>query len=170
MIIHQTFDVLVFLGGLLNYQIAERWPIEKIRSCSWLANQNFTKEFDSFPSNLSNYSPSLSKTKSAKTSLEYQAYSKLEELGITSEVLRAMDKNSNNNRDNINGTYRIIFHRLQKQSNSLERNDSYDNRIKEDLSSSRGRSISFNGETGGRKNKQHLNNSSLAHTKVCIIL
>ncbi len=89
------------------------------------------------------------------SSFEYEAHSKLEDLGITSELLRKTTKNSNNkflsNRDSINGTYRIILHRLQKQSNPVERDDLYDKTGNEDLSASWGRSMSVSGETGERK-------------------
>jgi hypothetical protein len=150
------------LDGLLNPQVTERWSIEKIRSCSWLVGQSFTKEFDPFPSNLSHYSISKNENRSSKLSLEEQAHLKLQELGIT--------PNSDNNRDDINGTYRIIFHRLQKQSNPLEHDDSYDKRMKEDFSSSWDRSISLNNETGERKTKHHPTDSHIQNTKVCTIL
>jgi serine/threonine-protein kinase NIM1 len=169
-IIRKFFLFYGFLGGLLNPKVAERWSIEKIRSCSWLKNQIFNKEFDSFSSNLNNYSPSVTKTKPVRTSLEYQAHVKLEELGITSELSQTMNINSDKIRNNINGTYRIILHRLQKQSTSLERDNSYDKNLKDDIYSSYNRSISLNSDTGGRKTKQHLENSRVSHTKVCTIL
>jgi hypothetical protein len=162
--------MLYVLDGLLNYEILERWSIEKIRSCSWLSRENFIKEFEPFPSNLSNYSSSVNSIKPTKPSLEQRAHLRLEELGITSELFQITSENSDNNRDNINGTYRIIFHRLQKQSNPLERDDSYDKRIKEDLSSSWERSMSLNNDAGGRKTKPHVNQSPEQQTKVCIIL
>ena len=89
------------------------------------------------------------------SSFEYEAHSKLEDLGITSELLQKTTKNSANkflsNRDSINGTYRIILHRLQKQSNPIERDDLYDKTNNEDLSTSWGRSMSVSGEPGGRR-------------------
>jgi hypothetical protein len=144
--------------------------MEKIRSCSWLVNQHFTKEFDPFPSNLSNYSTRRHENKSTKLSLEDQAHLKLQELGITPEISQITNTESDNNHDNINGTYRIIFHRLQKQSNSLERDDSYDKRMKEDFPSSWDRSISLSNEIGERKPKYYPTNSHVQNTKVCTIL
>ena len=89
------------------------------------------------------------------SSFESEAHSKLEDLGITSELLQTTTKNSNNkflsNRDSINGTYRIILHRLQKQSNPIERDDLYDRAVNEDLSASWGRSMSVSGEPSERR-------------------
>ena len=65
-------------------------------------------------------------------------------------------RNSNNkvlsNRDSINGTYRIILHRLQKQSNPIERDDLYDKAVNEDMAAPWGRSMSVSGEPGERQN------------------
>ena len=85
-----------------------------------------------------------------RTSLKYEAHLKLEDLGITTELLKETQKNSNNNilsnRDSINGIYRIILHRLQKQSNSIERDDSYGKTVNEDLWTSWPHSTSVSGE------------------------
>jgi hypothetical protein len=163
--------LFVFKDGLLNYETSERWSIEKIRSCSWLAHENFPKEFYSFSSNLR--SPSSSEI----SSFEYETHLRLKELGITPELLQTNDENSDNeslsNRDHINGTYRILLHRSQKQSNSLERDELYDKRKNEDIPPSWSRSMSLNGEANGQKIKQRLNNSfhAVPHsTKVCVIL
>ncbi|CAF3834210.1 unnamed protein product [Adineta steineri] len=169
--------------GLLSYEKLERWSIDKIRSCPWLSRENFPEEFQPFALNLSYDWIPLSKTKtqssiSARTSFEYETHSKLEELGITSDILKLIrpkdsDEKYLSNRDSINGTYRIILHRLQKQSNSLERDLVYDRGISEDVSAPRGRSMSVNIETNPRKNKQNITNSFHTHsekTKMCIIL
>ncbi|CAF4705300.1 unnamed protein product, partial [Rotaria sp. Silwood1] len=154
--------------GLLHPEAVQRWSIEQIRSCSWLSNQNFPNELEPLPLNLTNFWTSvnkdLSKNQSTNStpdsipptsSFEYEAHSKLEDLGITSELLERTTKNSNNkfisNRDSINGTYRIILHRLQKQSNPIERDDLYGKTINEDLTTSWGRSMSVTGEPGGRR-------------------
>jgi hypothetical protein len=147
---------------MLNYQISDRWSMEKIRSCSWLAGQTFNKEFDPFPTNLNYYPTSRNENRSTKLSLEEQTHIKLRELGITSS--------SDNNNDNIIGTYRIIFHRLQKQLNPLERDDTYDKRMKEEFPPSWDRSISLNHEADGRKTKYIPPNPHMQQTKVCTIL
>jgi hypothetical protein len=163
--------------------------------------------------NLTNFWTSVNKNETtdgtsdllpATSSFENEAHSKLEDLGITSELLQTTTtaKNATNqvrsNRDSINGTYRIILHRLQKQSTPIERDDLYDKTVNEDLSTSWGRSMSVSGEPGGRrgsfgkpisvsyggtsaKPKRNLNNThqsrqqqqqNNAHqpTKVCTIL
>jgi hypothetical protein len=156
------------LGGLLHPEAVQRWSIEQLRSCAWLANQNFPDELEPLPLNLTNYWTSvnkdLCKTETSNStsdslpttsSFEYEAHSKLEDLGITSELLQTTTKNSNNkflsNRDCINGTYRIILHRLQKQSNPIERDDLYDKSNNDDLSASWGRSMSVSGDPSGRR-------------------
>lgn len=204
----------MFLGGLLHPEATHRWSIEQIRTCSWLTNQNFPKEIEPFPINLTNFWTSVNKDLSknessvsrtdsvpSTSSFEYEAHSKLEDLGITSELLQTTTKNSNDkfvsNRDSINGTYRIILHRLQKQSNPMERDEFYGKTVNEDLSTSWGRSMSVSVEAaGGRrdsfgkpnsvsyggtsaKSKRSVNNTSHNQsanvngqhpTKVCLIL
>jgi hypothetical protein len=172
----------LFSDGLLSHNKLERWSMEKIRSCPWLAKQNFPKEFHPFALNLSRDWVSVNNTKAlstiqARSSFEYETYSKLEELGITPEVVQLTNKNSDDkflsNRDNINGTYRIILHHLQKQSNSLERDDLHDKKGNENLSPARGRSMSVISANSGQKLKQHLNNShqlEIHKAKTCIIL
>ena len=155
---------LFYVGSLLHPEAVQRWSIEQIRSCAWLTNQNFPDELEPLPLNLTNYWTSVNKDLTETTngttnnlpktsSFEYEAHSKLEDLGITSELLQKTTKNSNNkflsNRDSINGTYRIILHRLQKQSNPIERDDLYDKTVNEDLSASWGRSMSVSAEPGG---------------------
>ncbi|CAF4302371.1 unnamed protein product, partial [Rotaria magnacalcarata] len=154
--------------GLLHPEATQRWPMEQIRACSWLSNQNFPNELEPLPLNLTNFWTSVNKDLSqsqstnstpdsipSTSSFEHEAHSKLEDLGITSELLQTTTKDSNNkclsNRDSINGTYRIILHRLQKQSNPIERDDFYGKTINEDLSTSWGRSMSVSGEPGGRR-------------------
>ncbi|CAF2930773.1 unnamed protein product [Rotaria sp. Silwood2] len=165
---HVSDECQQLIRGLLHPEAVQRWSIEQIRSCSWLSNQNFPDELEPLPLNLTNFWTSvnkdLSKNESTNSisdsipptsSFEYEAHSKLEDLGITSELLQTTTKNSNNkfhsNRDSINGTYRIILHRLQKQSNPIERDDFYGKTINEDLSTSWGRSMSVTGEPGGRR-------------------
>ncbi|UJR28940.1 hypothetical protein I4U23_010157 [Adineta vaga] len=209
---HVSDECQQLIRGLLHPEAVQRWSIEQMRSCPWLSNQNFPEELEPLPLNLTNYWTSVNKdlTKNDSndclprtSSFENEAHSKLEDLGITSELLQKTTKNSNNkvlsNRDSINGTYRIILHRLQKQSNPIERDDLYDKAVNEDLSTSWGRSMSVSAEPGGRKNsfgkpisvsyggttvktKRNLNrpqpqqhratNSDVQHhsTKVCTIL
>lgn len=69
-----------------------------------------------------------------------------------------MDNRSFSNHDGVNGTYRILLHRLQKQMNPLERDDSYD------------RKSDGHDKTGEKSSKQDLNQSSIQSTKVCTIL
>jgi hypothetical protein len=172
-------------------------------------NENFPNELEPLPLNLTNFWTSVNKDLSNTTdsspttsSFEYEAHSKLEDLGITSELLQTTTKNSNNkflsNRDSINGTYRIILHRLQKQSNPIERDDLYEKTINEDLSTTWGRSMSVSAEAGERRDsfgkaisvsyggtsakskpkrninnthQQRANNINIQHpTKVCTIL
>ncbi|CAF0778554.1 unnamed protein product [Rotaria sordida] len=166
--IHVSDECQQLIRGLLHPEAVQRWSIEQIRSCSWLSNQNFPNELEPLPLNLTNFWTSvnkdLSKNESTNnihnptpptSSFESEAHSKLEDLGITSELLQTTTKNSNNkflsNRDSINGTYRIILHRLQKQSNPIERDEFYGKTVNEDLSTSWGRSMSVIGEPGGRK-------------------
>ena len=98
----------------------------------------------------------LSESTAAPPSCEDEAHSKLEDLGITSELLQATTKNARvrslSNRDCINGTYRIILHRLQKQSDPFERDDGSERTVTEDLAASWGRSMSVHGEPGERRN------------------
>jgi hypothetical protein len=156
----------LFLDGLLHPQAVQRWSIEQIRTCPWLVNQTFLPEVPPFPLNLTNFWTSVNKDlkKSASTSdslptmssFEDEAHSKLEDLGITSELLRSTTMRNNSdstdlsNRYSINGTYRIILHRLQKQSNPLEREDLAEKMVNDDLSASWGRSMSVHGESVGR--------------------
>ncbi|CAF1607394.1 unnamed protein product [Adineta ricciae] len=163
---HVSNECQQLIRSLLHPEAVQRWSTEQIRSCAWLTNQNFPDELEPLPLNLTNYWTSVNKdvTKTETTngttnnlpktsSFEYEAHSKLEDLGITSELLQKTTKNSNNkflsNRDSINGTYRIILHRLQKQSNPIERDDLYDKTVNEDLSASWGRSMSVSAEPGG---------------------
>lgn len=149
------------LGGLLHPEAVQRWSIERIRSCPWLLKQNFPNELEPLPLNLTHFWTSVDKTASpnslaSASSFESEAHSKLEDLGITSELLQNTTTNSSNtkilsNRDCINGTYRIILHRLQKQSNPMERDDLHEKIVNEDLSASWGRSMSVSGEPGGRR-------------------
>lgn len=145
----------------MNSSINDRWSIEKIRSCSWLTNQIFIKEFDPFPTNLSNYSLTSNRTTS---SIEHQAHLKLRDLGITPSNIHP---HTDTNRDNINGTYRIIFHRLQKQSNKLEHDSTYDKRMKEDITHNWARSISHTTEYDQRKLYRQ---SSIENSRACTIL
>lgn len=205
---HVSADCQQLIRGLLHPEAVQRWSIEQIRSCAWLANQNFPNELEPLPLNLTNFWTSVNKDLSkngtselstATSSFEYEAHSKLEDLGITSELLETRTKNSNNklsNRDSINGTYRIILHRLQKQSNPVERDELYDKTVNDDLAASWGRSMSVSNEPGGRrdsigkpasvsyggtttKHKRNIRNTHQARittlnnqnpTKVCTIL
>ncbi|CAF2600447.1 unnamed protein product [Rotaria sp. Silwood2] len=176
---HVSNECQELINGLLNHEINERWSIKEIRSCSWLAHQNFPKEFDPFLTNINDYSISSNETTIStvlptKFSIEHETFLRLEKLGITSEHLQAMNKNidDNNfsNRDNINGTYRIILHRLQKQLNALERDDMYEKKMNEDFSSSRHHMISSYSKTGEQKTQLKLNQSQAQNTRVCIIL
>ncbi|CAF1414509.1 unnamed protein product [Rotaria magnacalcarata] len=165
---HVSDECQQLIRGLLHPEATQRWPMEQIRACSWLSNQNFPNELEPLPLNLTNFWTSVNKDLSqsqstnstpdsipSTSSFEHEAHSKLEDLGITSELLQTTTKDSNNkclsNRDSINGTYRIILHRLQKQSNPIERDDFYGKTINEDLSTSWGRSMSVSGEPGGRR-------------------
>lgn len=153
-----------FPGGFLQLEPTQRWSIEQIRSCVWLSTQTFLPEHEPFPLNLTYYWSSVDKDikKSNSTpgpfrssySFEDEAHSKLEDLGITSELLQSIRKTNQtfSTRDSINGTYRIILHHLQKQSNPIERDDLSEKIINEDLSASWGRSMSFYGEPGERTN------------------
>ena len=97
-----------------------------------------------------------SESTAALPSCEDEAHSKLEDLGITSELLQTTTRNASvrslSNRDCINGTYRIILHRLQKQSDPFERDDGNERAVTEDLAASWGRSMSVHGEPGERRN------------------
>lgn len=123
-------------------------------------NQHFPNELEPLPLNLTNFWTSVNKSASpnslpSASSFESEAHSKLEDLGITSELLQNTTTNSANqclsNRDCINGTYRIILHRLQKQSNPMEREDLHEKIVNEELSTSWTRSMSVIGEPGGRR-------------------
>lgn len=90
-------------------------------------------------------SDSISDSIRTTSSVEDEAHSQLEDLGITSELLQTTTNNSTRsltNRDSINGTYRIILHRLQKQSTPVERDDPLEKVSNEDLAASWGRSMS----------------------------
>ena len=82
----------------------------------------------------------------------------LEELGITTEQLRKANQSSGDkllyNRDSINGTYRILLHRLQKQSSALERDEQYNRSMSEEPTRSTHRSHSISiaaGQEGWKK-------------------
>lgn len=158
--------------GLLSYDKLERWSMEQIRSCAWLTKQYFPKEYDPYILNLSYDSTP------PRASFEYQAQARLVELGITSEVLKSRKDSSSSEkslstRDNVNGTYRIILHRLQKQSTPLERDDLYKQVLNDESITPRGRSMSVNIENRTRKAQQNMNNSFHSNpqrAKVCTIL
>ena len=155
------------LVGLLSPKTDQRWTSDQIRSCQWLRNETFIKEFDPFPSNLSNYSRSIDKNNSSELSLEDQAHLKLQELGITPEIFQSIYGDANQKHDHINGTYRIIFHRLQKQSNALEHDETYDKRMKTERPPSWIRSISY---TNGVDDDKYSKQAHLHGTSVCTIL
>ncbi|CAF0855260.1 unnamed protein product [Rotaria sordida] len=174
-----SYQCQELINGLLNHEITERWSIKQIRSCSWLAHQSFPKEFNPFSMNINNYYTSSNVTKIStsiptKSSIEYETYLRLQKLGITSEYLQVMNKNSDDknfsNFDMINGTYRILLHRLQKQSNVLERDDMYAEKFNEDFPSLQNHMMTSYRRTGERKSKQNLNQSQTHNAKVCIIL
>ncbi|CAF1428293.1 unnamed protein product [Adineta ricciae] len=160
------------INGLLSYDKLERWSMEQIRSCTWLTKQYLPKEYDPYTLNLS-YDPTPS-----RESFEYEAQTRLAELGITSDVLKSRKDSSSSEkalstRDNINGTYRIILHRLQKQSTPLERDDLYEQVLNDESTTPRARSMSVNIENRARKAQQNMNNSFHSHpqrAKVCTIL
>lgn len=147
----------------------------------WLAKQSFPKEYEPFAVNLDYDWMHLGRTTSRssitpRSSFEYEAHMRLEELGITSDLVRSRrssDDRQLSYRDNINGTYRIILHRLQKQSIALERDDLYEAALNEGAVTTRSRSMSVNIENRLRQPKKSLNNSFHSHTpktKMCIIL
>jgi uncharacterized protein len=151
------------LDGLLHPQATQRWSIDKVCSCHWLENQTLLPEVEPFPANLTNYwtsvhrdakkSESTSDCLRSASSFEDEVQSKMEDLGITSELIqkrRNGDHAALSNRDCINGTYRIILHRLQKQSNPIEREDLSEKTMNEDLAASWGRSMSVHGEPVGQ--------------------
>lgn len=92
---------------------------------------------------------------------------KLQELGITSDIFRELYGNADENHDSINGTYRIIFHRLQKQSNALERDDTYEKRTKDEQRPSWIRSMSY---TPGVDTRKYSKNAHVQNATVCTIL
>lgn len=153
-----------FSGCLLVQEPTERWSIEQVRSCAWLRQQNFPKELESLPLNLTNFWTSTSKDPSSddtadrpttpQSPCEHQAHTKLEALGITTELLRKANQYSTDkllyNRDSINGTYRILLHRFQKQSTALERDVQYERSISEQPTPSYHRSQSISGVSGTR--------------------
>ena len=158
-----SFLSLLLPGGLLHPEAVQRWSIEQIRSCAWLSNETFLKEHDPFPLNLTQFwtsvnkdlkkSDSISDSIRTTSSFEDEAHSQLEDLGITSELLQTTTNNSTRsltNRDSINGTYRIILHRLQKQSTAIERDDPLEKVSNEDLAASWGRSMSVHGDPSER--------------------
>ena len=77
----------------------------------------------------STQSNSRLKTPTKHSTLELEAHQRLKDLGITNEVLEKAAKYSRDkllsNANSINGTFRLIFHRLQKQSNPFERDDQF---------------------------------------------
>jgi hypothetical protein len=202
----------VFLDGLLHPEPVQRCSIAQIRSCSWLNDQTFFDELAPFPLNVThcwtsvnndltttaNTSDSLRTTRS---SFEDEAHAKLQDLGITCESLQKTSNNGNSkgvsNGDRINGTYRIILHRLQKQSNPIECDDLSEKIINDELIASWTRSMSVHGEScqhddpfdkpagdlshgnTSMKSRRQLeqtrssrksNGISQQHTKVCTIL
>lgn len=92
---------------------------------------------------------------------------KLQELGITSEIFQSIHGDADETHDHINGTYRIIFHRLQKQSNTLERDETYDKRMKVDRPPSWTRSISY---TNGIDDNKYSKHAHIHSTSVCTLL
>ena len=168
------------LGNLLNLEPAERWSTDQMRSCSWLAHGHCPKQLEPLPLDLNQFWTSFSsdpsmnesaaQTSSASVpsqfSFENEVHSKLEALGITSDLIRQTIRDSDDkllsNRDSINGTYRIILHRLQKQSNALERDDLLDRTNDEDLTSSWTRSISV-GDKASERQASSMKRRSLSH-------
>ncbi|CAF3583897.1 unnamed protein product [Rotaria socialis] len=169
---HVSNQCQELIHGLLNHEIMERWSINRVRSCAWLTHQSFPKEFEPFSMDLNEHCASSNKNK--RSPIENEAYLRLKQLGITSEHLQAMSENSDenhlSNRDNINGTYRILLHRLQKQSTALERDPLYGKQSHEDFSSSGTQKISGSIDTGEQKHIQNLHQTQTQKARVCIIL
>lgn len=98
----------------------------------------------------------------------------LKQLGITFEHWHAMHKRSDENaysiRNNVNGTYRILLHRLQKQSNALERDLSYDKSIHDNIRSTENHKISPHRATNESNQRHNMNQSQAQTAKTCIIL
>ena len=195
--------ILIILGTLLNPEPTDRWCIEEIRSCDWLKQQHFPEPLEPFPLNLANFWTS-SKRRSSESnsnellaerrlnsSLEVAAHAKLKELGITPELVRKATLNTRDellfNPDSINGTYRIIIHRLQKQSNPLERDETSENSPKklEKCRKDRSKSVNISSTEQERIWNEHrrashnvqrkrsdanLNQSSVQMTQACTIL
>ncbi|CAF1561954.1 unnamed protein product, partial [Didymodactylos carnosus] len=148
---HVSEPCKTLIRGLLQPEPTDRCSIEQIRTCSWLINEIFPEAYEPLPINLANVwaTNTIPKDMSLmaqtaiipsdlppQSSFEYEAHSILEEMGISSNVFRATENNVLTNRDSVNGTYRIILHRLQRQSNQFEREDNNDRLLNEDLSSS----------------------------------
>ena len=167
-------------GCLLNLEPTERWSTDQIRSCPWLQDEHFPKALEPLPLDLTQFwtsfsqDPSMSESAAQtspnhapfKFSFEEEVHSRLEALGITSDLIRQTIRDSDDkllsNRDSINGTYRVILHRLQKQSNPLERDDLLDRTNDEDLMSSWTRSISV-GDKASERQASSMKRRSLSH-------
>ncbi|CAF2033569.1 unnamed protein product [Rotaria magnacalcarata] len=169
---HVSNQCQELIHGLLNHEIRERWSINRIRSCAWLTHQSFPKEFEPFSMNLNEQCTSSNENK--RSPIENEAYLRLKQLGITYEHLQAMSETSAENhlshRDNINGTYKILLHRLQKQSTALERDPLYGKQSHEDFSSSGNHKISWSIDTSEQKPIQNLHQTQTQKARVCIIL
>ncbi|CAF1195841.1 unnamed protein product [Didymodactylos carnosus] len=182
------------VGSLLQPEPTQRWTIAQIRTCPWLKDAFFPEAFEEFPLNLSNVwttnqkrmnltaqNTTIPRELQHQSAFEYEAHSQLEEMGISSNVFRTMENNVMTNRDSVNGTYRIILHRLQKLSSHLECQE--DRLLSEDLSSSsmnvNGRNSTSNNRSttrrvstagSGRRTSSAKRRTQYKNTKVCTVL
>jgi hypothetical protein len=132
-----TMFVCFIRGGLLEPDTSQRWSIAQIRSCPWLSQEAFLNEVEPLPLHLSHFWTSTEQVThethsrqdvpSTCSLYESQVRAELAELGVTTQILERANQYARENlllnRDSINGTYRILLHRLQKQSSSLEANE-----------------------------------------------
>ena len=166
--------------GLLNPEVKQRWTIAELHSCSWLSNQHLPQAYEPVALNIDDIwtSPNgnnLSSSTSQSSSLEGAVYLRLENLGITREILQTItenpDKKHRLNYDHINGTYRILLHRLQKQKHQLEDDHSHNEKPKYHRTSSSPNHRSLpRHENNRRQNAINENKTELQDTKICTIL
>lgn len=170
---------MFLLGGLLQQEPGERWTIKQIRYSEWLHKEKFPEPLEPLPLNLTNFwtcperdsgssksSLDSSTSSSSGSSFECAAQERVKELGITSDVLEKAEKYSRDkllwNHDSINGTYRLVLHRLQKQASAMEHDDQYNRSLDEEFSPSLDRFHSVN-ENGTHRKKISVDRRRASH-------
>ena len=135
----------LLIRNILKPIPADRANLGEIRCSDWLEGEEFPEAFESFQLNPSS-------EHSSRTEVEDEAHSELKNLGITdSHLKQAHGKES---RSSINGTYRIVLHKIQKH-----RTREHEYYMDEEL----------NGRWGAGKENSDPQ-SHRKQTKVCVVL